>query len=119
VKSLYDIPTTTRLRAERLGILDALYYFEVCSAERPVRDGCSEVEIYAAGLNFKDVAVTIGIVLKNKHFLGLEGAGIIRCVGKNTQFKVGNRVIVFEYGYFTNHVEVTKERTHLLPDSII
>ncbi|KAJ5375590.1 Acyl transferase/acyl hydrolase/lysophospholipase [Penicillium concentricum] len=118
VKSLHDLPTTTRLRAERLGTLDALHYGEVVSAEQPVRDGCVEVEIYAAGLNFKDVAVTMGIVPENEHLLGLEGAGIVRRVGSNVQFKVGDRVVVFEKGCFANRIEVTKERTHLLPDSL-
>ncbi|KAJ6028403.1 Acyl transferase/acyl hydrolase/lysophospholipase [Penicillium herquei] len=118
IKSLHDIPSTTRLRAERLGTLDALHFGEISQSDRPVRDGCIEVEIFAAGLNFKDVAVTMGIVPENECLLGLEGAGVVRRVGENVPFRVGDRVLVFEKGCFANRIEVTKERTHLIPDSL-
>lgn len=118
VKSLHDMELTARLRAERVGTLDALNYGEISTVPLPVPDGSLEVEIYAAGLNFKDVAVTMGIVPENEHLLGVEGAGIVRRVGSNVPFSVGDRVVVFEKGCFANRVQITKERCHLLPDSM-
>ncbi|KAL4867992.1 hypothetical protein BDV12DRAFT_209443 [Aspergillus spectabilis] len=117
-QSLHDLSTTARLQAERLGTLESLHYGEIFATELPVRDGCLEVEIYAAGLNFKDVAVTMGIVPENEHLLGVEGAGIVRRVGKDVPYSPGDRVVVFEKGCFANRVQVTKERAHLLPASL-
>ena len=51
--ALHDSDNTVRMRAERLGTLESLCYAEVDSEELPIRDGCVEVEIFAAGLNFK------------------------------------------------------------------
>ncbi|KAF4302806.1 Beta-ketoacyl synthase [Botryosphaeria dothidea] len=90
---LHEREATIRLRAERVGTIEALHYSEV--EEPPLGDNRVEVEIEAAGMNFKDLAITMGIVPDNEHLLGLEGAGIIRRVS-STSYKVGDRVLVFE-----------------------
>lgn len=51
--ALHDLQSTVRLRAERLGTLDSLCFAEVDSEELPLKDGRVEVELFAAGLNFK------------------------------------------------------------------
>lgn len=117
-KSLHDLPVTARLRAERIGTLDSLHYGEISATEQTVKDGFVEVEVYAAGLNFKDVAVTMGIVPENEHLLGLEAGGIVRRVGKGVPYAPGDRVVVFEKGCFANRIQVSKERTHLLPSGM-
>ena len=118
VKSIRDMKTCARLKAERLGTLDSLHFVEISMEELPVKDNCVEVEIYAAGLNFKDVAVTMGIVPENESLLGLGDAGIVRQVGKGAgSYKPGDRVVVFEKGTFANRIQVTTQRTHLLPDT--
>ncbi|PNY20705.1 Polyketide synthase [Tolypocladium capitatum] len=114
---LHDFPTTVRLQCERVGTIDSLQYTEVSATELPVPDGSVEVELYAAGLNFKDVAITMGIVPENQHLLGLEGAGKIRRVGKNADiYKPGDRVLVFKKGCFGNRVIASVERTHHIPE---
>ena len=119
VKSLHDLDTVATLRAERLGSLDALQYSETTPAEVPMKDHNVEVEIYAAGLNFKDVAVTMGIVPGKEHLLGLEGAGIVRRIGKGaTDYKVGDRVVVAAHGTFANRIQVPTEKIHLIPNSL-
>jgi NADPH:quinone reductase-like Zn-dependent oxidoreductase len=61
----------------------------------------------------------MGIVPANEHLLGLEGAGVIRRVGKLAgSYKVGQRVVVSEKGTFANRIQATTERVHLLPDSM-
>ncbi|KAK0702400.1 reducing type I polyketide synthase [Lasiosphaeris hirsuta] len=117
--SLHDSEHTIRLRAEHLGNIDSLFYGEVSKGPIPLPPNTVEVELYAAGLNFKDVAVTMGIVPENEHLLGLEGAGVVRRVASDvTKFKLGQRVVVFEKGTFANRIIATTERTHALPDSM-
>ena len=115
---LHDLATTARMRAERLGTLESLHYAEVDSEQLPLSDGCVEVELFAAGLNFKDLAITMGIVPENQYLLGLEGAGRIRRVGKTAanSYKIGDRVLVFEKGTFGNRIIATTERTYHIPD---
>ena len=119
IRSLHDVSTVAMLRAERLGTLEALCYSEMSAEAVPVERGMIEVEIYAVGLNFKDVAVTMGIVLENEHLLGLEGAGIVRRVGKGAdRFKIGDRVAVLRTGTFANRIQCPIERAHHIPDSL-
>lgn len=119
IRSLHDVSTVAMIRAERLGTLEALCYSEMSAEEVPVEHGMIEVEIYAAGLNFKDVAVTMGIVPENEHLLGLEGAGIVRRVGKGAdRFKIGDRVAVLRNGTFANRIQCPIERAHHIPDSL-
>ncbi|KAI3555024.1 beta-ketoacyl synthase domain-containing protein [Colletotrichum abscissum] len=115
---LHEFNTTVRLQCERVGTIDSLQYTEVAATELPVPDGSVEVELFAAGLNFKDVAVTMGIVPENQHLLGLEGAGEIRRAGKNAAniYKPGDRVLVFKKGAFGNRVIASVERTHHIPN---
>jgi hypothetical protein len=50
---LHESKTLIKLQCERVGTLDALRWAEVGGTELPVRDDMVEVEIAAAGLNFK------------------------------------------------------------------
>ncbi|KAK7744645.1 Type I Iterative PKS [Cytospora paraplurivora] len=115
---IHDSPSTIRLIAERVGTIDSLQYIEVETAELPLPDNTVEVELYASALNFKDVAVTMGLVPEDHHLLGLEGGGIIRRAGNHLKspFSIGQRVLVFEKGTFANRIIVTTERTVHIPD---
>ncbi|KAF2177304.1 ketoacyl-synt-domain-containing protein [Zopfia rhizophila CBS 207.26] len=115
---LHEAETTVRMIAERVGFIDSLHYVEVDSKELPLPDNKVEVELFASALNFKDVAVTMGIVPENHHLLGLEGAGTIRRVGANLNipFHIGQRVLVFEKRTFANRIIATTERTIAIPD---
>ncbi|KAI9651886.1 MAG: Type I Iterative PKS [Alyxoria varia] len=119
-RKIHDEKTTIRMQAERVGNVDSLQYTEVAPQELPLPDNTVETEIAAAGLNFKDVAITMGIVPENQQLLGLEGAGYVRRVGKNLRapFCVGQRVLVFEKGTFANRIIATTERTYPIPDSM-
>ncbi|KAF2119266.1 hypothetical protein BDV96DRAFT_596010 [Lophiotrema nucula] len=132
-KSIHDSDMTIRYISERLGTFDSLTYAEVphaqadakrivdpktsSSEELPLLPGRVEVEIKASGLNFKDLAVTMGIVPENEHLLGLEGAGVIRRPG-TSNYKVGQRVLIFEKGTFANRLIATTERVYPIPDSM-
>lgn len=106
-----------RLSAERLGNIDSVHYWELPVDSLTLPDGFVEVEIFAAGMNYKDVVVTMGIVPGNEHTLGGEGAGIITRVSPQvTSFAVGQRVVVFDKGMFANRVQTTPGRVHRIPD---
>ncbi|KAJ5961308.1 uncharacterized protein N7479_008458 [Penicillium vulpinum] len=121
-QSLHDSPNMIRLRCERVGTTDSLIYSEVAPHELPLDDNKVEVEVYAAGLNYKDVVITMGIVPENEHILGLEGAGIVRRLGKNVhnvrELEIGQRVLVFKKGAFSNRVHAEAERVFPIPDSM-
>ncbi|KAF2970301.1 hypothetical protein GQX73_g3288 [Xylaria multiplex] len=115
---LHEASTRIHMIAERVGSIDSLHYVGESSSELPLPDNKLEVELFASGLNFKDVAVTMGIVPEDHHLLGLEGAGTIRRIGKNLNapFHIGERVLVFQKGTFANRVVTTTERTIHIPD---
>ncbi|KAK7542637.1 putative polyketide synthase [Phyllosticta citribraziliensis] len=115
--SLHDSPSTVRMRAERLGTFESLCYTGINDKELPLDDNMVEVELEAAGLNFKDLAVTMGIVPENEFLLGLEGAGRIRRPG-TTAYAVGDRVLVFAKGTFANRIITTNERVYPIPESL-
>ncbi|ROW15068.1 hypothetical protein VPNG_03455 [Cytospora leucostoma] len=117
---LRNHPKTVKLHCERLGVIGSLHFNEI--ADGPEQDtlGSGEVEvgIQAAGLNFKDIMATLGVVPEDEHLLGLEGAGIITRVGSNVTYRVGDRVVVHSRGSFANRIRVPKENVFLLPKSV-
>ncbi|KAE8406449.1 hypothetical protein BDV37DRAFT_280732 [Aspergillus pseudonomiae] len=108
----------TRLVAEELGTLEGLRFVQTPDEILP--DNHVEIEIHAAGLNFKDVAVTMGIVPENERLLGLEGSGIIRRVGSNIDDKtiIGTPVVFMEKGAFANRIQVPIDFTHRIPNTM-
>ena len=119
IMDFHECKNCVRCRCERLGNIDSLQYGEVSAVPLPVKDKCVEVEIFAADLNFKDVAVTMSIVPENEHLLGLEGAGTITRLGKDVNsLRVDHRGVVFEKGTFANRIQATTERVFPLPDSM-
>ncbi|KAF5019294.1 hypothetical protein F66182_8712 [Fusarium sp. NRRL 66182] len=69
-----------------------------------------EIQIFAAGLNFKDVLGALGVVPYPEAGLGLEGGGVVRRVGPDVQdLQPGDRVMFLADGAFASHV-VTPER---------
>lgn len=58
IVDLHKTDTMVQLRCERLGNLDSVHFGEVAAEPSPLPKGMVEVEIYAAGLNYKDVVVT-------------------------------------------------------------
>lgn len=116
---LHDAQSIVRLRAERLGTFDALRWSAVSPANAPVAPGHVEIELFAAGLNFKDIAVAMGIVPENEHLLGLEGAGVVRRVGEGVKgFAVGDRVVTIEKGLLANRIHAPVKRVVKIPEAL-
>ncbi|KAL2126805.1 hypothetical protein VTI74DRAFT_212 [Chaetomium olivicolor] len=116
---LHACDALVQLRCERLGNLDAVHFGETESEQGPLGYGMVEVEVYAAGLNYKDVVVTMGIVPGDETALGHEAAGVVRRVGEGVAgYAVGHRVVVFGKGCFANRVRTTPARIHRIPDEM-
>ncbi|KAI6350763.1 hypothetical protein MCOR25_010409 [Pyricularia grisea] len=113
-----DPSVCVQLRAERLGNIDSLCFAETAlPAELPPNH--VEVEVHASGLNYKDVAVTMGLVPADEYRLGEEAAGVVvRVASDVTTFKPGQRVVVFNRASLANRVRASTERVHAIPDDM-
>lgn len=120
VEDLHEKKTPVCLGVERAGTIDSLHYCERSPSPLPIKDGYIEVETYAAGVNFKDLAITLGIVTSNDPFvLGGEAAGIVTRVGSGVdQFAPGQRVVAMFPGSFGNRIQVPWQVAHAIPDTL-
>ncbi|KAI0896802.1 hypothetical protein F4806DRAFT_508595 [Annulohypoxylon nitens] len=119
IKGLHSTEVQVRLRAERIGTLQSLMW---CEAETEVPElGTDdiEVEVAAIGVNFKDVAIVMGIVPDDEYNLGVECAGVVKRLGSGVdKFKAGDRVCMLNFGTYANRVRVAADRCHIIPDTM-
>ncbi|KAJ0413691.1 polyketide synthase [Aspergillus carlsbadensis] len=107
-----------RLVSERPGTLDTLVYAEM-PTRQALADDEVEVDVHAAGMNFKDLANAMGFVPANEHLFGLECTGIVTEIGQAvTTVKPGDRVLMVrrDGGCFANRVRNRWHAVHPLPD---
>ncbi|KAJ8062818.1 hypothetical protein OCU04_008076 [Sclerotinia nivalis] len=91
-----DLPANEFKRAEIEGTFQGLTWRETAVGEVPVDSENIEIEVMAVVANFKDAAVTMGMVPENKYNTGYEGAGVVKRLGPGViKFKVGDRVCFF------------------------
>ncbi|EFQ35393.1 beta-ketoacyl synthase domain-containing protein [Colletotrichum graminicola] len=118
-KSFHGNEVQVQLRAERLGTLEGLTWCETESQEPSILEDHIEVEIMAVGVNFKDVAVTMGVVPDNEYSLGYECAGVVRRLGPAVKkFRVGDRVCMLKQGSHANRIRVHIDRCHVIPETM-
>ncbi|KAF9884922.1 hypothetical protein FE257_000913 [Aspergillus nanangensis] len=118
-KSFHGNDVQVQLRAEQLGTLEGLSWCETEVSAPAVEEDHVEVEIMAVGVNFKDVAVTMGIVPDNEYSLGYECAGVVRRLGPAVKkFRVGDRVCMLKQGSHANRIRVHTDRCHVIPDTM-
>lgn len=61
----------------------------------------------------------MGVVDATKDGIGLEGAGIVHGVGpKVTDFKVGDRVMMFEHGCFSTRIAISAKLCAKIPSGL-
>ncbi|KAI3391820.1 hypothetical protein diail_6766, partial [Diaporthe ilicicola] len=108
-----------RLWCDRLGAMNSVHFNEIVDESECLDDGEIEVEVCAAGVNFKDIMTSLGIVPEDEHRLGHEGAGLITRMGRGVaSFRVGDRVAFYARGAFANRIRVPKEAAFSIPDSL-
>ncbi|MFJ5265007.1 type I polyketide synthase [Streptomyces sp. NPDC088387] len=84
---LWRVDVTTK------GALDHLALLPAPAAEEPLKDGQVRVRMAAAGLNFRDVIVSLGMV-PGLEGIGVEGAGtVVETAPDVTSIAVGDRVM--------------------------
>ncbi|RYP67181.1 hypothetical protein DL771_007409 [Monosporascus sp. 5C6A] len=112
--------TPVCLGVERVDTIESLQYAELSSSPPPVQEGYIEVEIFTAGVNFKDLAITLGIVANaDTSALGCEAADIVTQVGRGVdKFIPGHRVAVMFPGSFANRIQVPWQVAHAIPDAL-
>jgi acyl transferase domain-containing protein/NADPH:quinone reductase-like Zn-dependent oxidoreductase/nucleoside-diphosphate-sugar epimerase len=114
-----DVPTPAswRLEATRPGSLEGL-------ARRPAgrrapSAGEIEIEVRAAGLNFRDVLAALGMYPGATGPAGGECAGVVSRVGPGvSELAVGDEVMAFAGGSFASHVVVRAPHATRRPDSL-
>ncbi|ETS73451.1 hypothetical protein PFICI_15056 [Pestalotiopsis fici W106-1] len=116
---LQDNSRVIQLRAEQIGNLDSLHYQEVSSEPPNLEGDRVEIKVEAAGVNFKDVAITLGLIPENEYLLGGEGSGIVTRVAPGvTDVKPGQRVAFFERGSFGNTATTITKLLQVIPDTM-
>ncbi|KAK1994697.1 lovastatin nonaketide synthase [Colletotrichum falcatum] len=87
-----DPSRSLKLHTSGPGNLDKLHFIDWPGAQQPLGSDEVQVDVKAAGLNFRDVMVAMGELANN--ILGYEGAGVVTHVGAGvTDIRVGDRVI--------------------------
>jgi acyl transferase domain-containing protein/NADPH:quinone reductase-like Zn-dependent oxidoreductase/acyl carrier protein len=107
--------------AAHIGGLDALGW-ELATAQ-PVESGQVEIDVHAAGINFRDVMWAMGLLPEEAlsdgfagPTLGLECAGIVRSLGPGVDhLAVGDRVMAFAPGSLSTRVVTIAEAVARIP----
>ncbi|KAK1975933.1 beta-ketoacyl synthase domain-containing protein [Colletotrichum cereale] len=115
-----DPGRSLKLHTSGPGNLDKLHFIDWPGAQQPLGGHEVQVDIKAAGLNFRDVMVAMGELANN--ILGYEGAGVVTHVGAEVaDFKVGDRVIAVWNGSnncLQTRTRVPQELLAKIPDSM-
>ncbi|AXB42466.1 hypothetical protein A4R43_07935 [Amycolatopsis albispora] len=91
---------TWRVEIGEQGTLDELHLAESPEATAPLADGQVRIAVRAAGLNFRDVLIALGMY-PDKAMVGAEGAGVVLEVGPGvTALSPGDRVMGLLTGAF-------------------
>ena len=83
------------------GLLDTFQFSDV-EVHGPLPSDCLEIEVKAAGLNFRDVMIALGYGLGES--LGFECSGTVTQAGGSTGFQVGDRVVCVVEGALATSV---------------
>ncbi|KAL1615108.1 putative PKS/NRPS-like protein biosynthetic cluster [Diplodia seriata] len=101
------------------GQFDSLRFVDDPELANPLPENYIEVEIKAAGLNYRDVLAAKGEIPAN--VLGTEGAGFVTRVGPHvTDIELGDRVIVLsaECGTFQTYARTPRDAAIKIPEGM-
>ncbi|ETS85917.1 hypothetical protein PFICI_03942 [Pestalotiopsis fici W106-1] len=84
-----------RLGIEKVESVDSAHWSEVPTQPKTLAEGMVEVQVHAAGVNYKDVVVTMELVPGDERMLGGEAAGVVTNISPEvSDLKIGDRVVV-------------------------
>lgn len=105
------------LTQQHPGRLNTLTWSVTSSA--PPKDNEVEVEIYATGLNFRDVLVGMQIIPGRHPTFGYEASGVVRRVGpKATRLAVGDRVVTLASNLLSTVTTSPETHYEMLPEHV-
>ena len=112
----YQLDHTLRAEIKNPGLLDSIQFIADDRISLPADK--VEIEVKAAGINFRDVMSALGQI--DAYPLGCECSGIISAVGQSVQgLEVGDHVIaIVKGGCFCNVVRASAEEVELVPQTI-
>ena len=97
------------------GLLDTLQFSDIEDHE-PLPLGYLEIEVKAAGLNFRDVLIALGYGVGDR--LGLECSGVVTQVGGNANFHIGDKVSCIVEGAMATSVRCEAYAAARLPEGM-
>jgi myxalamid-type polyketide synthase MxaB len=110
-------PTPYHLTISQRGTPDGLQLSPL--VRRPPAADEVEIQVYASGLNFRDIMDVLGILPYERQYLGDECAGVVVAAGENVnRVKVGDRVLALAPGAFAQFVTVNSELVIGLPATL-
>jgi acyl transferase domain-containing protein/acyl carrier protein len=106
-----------QLEQSRPGVLDSLVLTPL--TRQPPGPGEVEVQVRAAGLNFRDVLGALGMYPGDPGSPGGECAGTITAIGSDVEgFAIGQEVVALAPGSFRSYLNVRTEVVALKPASL-
>ncbi|OQE83792.1 hypothetical protein PENNAL_c0030G06593 [Penicillium nalgiovense] len=112
---------SSRLFVGTPGLLDSLHFAPDERTTRQLENGKVEVEVKAAGINFKDVMMAMGQIQVDD--LGCECSGIVSAVAGDVVtdphgLRVGDRVMCLSSGSFCTRLRLDARLAARIPDSM-
>lgn len=96
---------------------DGLHFTDDNSMAAPLPSDFVEVQVVSAGLNFKDIVMSMGEVAGKN--LGLESSGIITATGDSVQgLRVGDKVCVLAFGSLSTTVRCPAANVCKKPENL-
>lgn len=107
-----------KLKVGQIGLLDSIHFEDDGTLASPIDANEVEIEVAAAGMNFKDLMISLG-QLPFYHELGIECSGTVTAVGADVHdFDVGDRVCGLAKGCYANFVRVHHQRITKIPSEM-
>ena len=105
-----------KMQLRTVGALDSFYFAD----HKPcLADGEVKIRVKAAGLNFRDIMVTLGQLNIDPSDIGLECSGIVAEIGSNvTSLAVGDRVCAVANGSFATFTCCSTSKAAKIPDNM-
>lgn len=105
------------------GLLDSIGW-RSAPASGPLAPAAIEVEVKAAGVNFRDIMFGLGLLPEEAveagfagATVGMEAAGVVRAVGADvTRFQPGDRVVCVASGCYRDRVVTLESAAARIPD---
>ncbi|CAG7997677.1 unnamed protein product [Penicillium salamii] len=112
---------SSRLFVETPGLLDTLHFAPDDRTNPSLQPGEIELDVKAAGINFKDVMMAMGQIPVED--LGCESSGVISAIGEDVKndphgLRPGDRVMCLSTGSFCTKLRLDARLAERIPDSM-